>query len=71
MALRFALTAIYNSGMDGRAKKRLEVIKQKLQLLRQKLAGAKKQDDEPGEVLKLEQEISALEAEGAKLRAEP
>ena len=57
--------------MDGRAKKRLEVIKQKLQLLRQKLAGAKKQDDEPGEVRKLEQEISALEAEGAKLRAEP
>ena len=55
--------------MDGRAKKRLEVIKQKLQLLRQKLAGAKRQDDEPGEVQKLEQEIAALEAEAAKLRA--
>jgi hypothetical protein len=55
--------------MDGRAKKRLEVIKQKLQLLRQKLAGAKRQDDEPGEVKKLEQEIAALEAEAAKLRA--
>lgn len=54
--------------MDGRAKKRLEVIKQKLQLLRQKLAGAKKQDDEPGEVKKLEQEIAALEAEATKLR---
>lgn len=54
--------------MDGRAKKRLEVIKQKLQLLRQKLAGAKRQDDEPGEVKKLEQEIAALEAEAAKLR---
>jgi hypothetical protein len=38
--------------MDGRAKKRLEVIKQKLQLLKQKLAGAKRQDDEPGEVKK-------------------
>ena len=37
--------------MDGKAKKRLEVIKQKLQLLRQKLAGAKKQNDEPGERL--------------------
>ena len=36
--------------MDGKAKKRLEVIKQKLQLLRQKLSGAKRQDDEPGEV---------------------
>jgi len=54
--------------MDGRAKKRLEIIKQKLQLLRQKLAGAKRQDDEPGEVKKLEQEISTLEAEATKLR---
>ncbi len=55
--------------MDGRAKKRLEVIKQKLQLLRQKLAGAKRQNDEPGEVRKLEQEIATLEAEATKLRA--
>jgi len=54
--------------MDGREKKRLEVIKPKLQLLKQKLAGAKRQDDEPGEVKKLEQEIAALEAEAAKLR---
>jgi len=54
--------------MDGRAKKRLEIVKQKLQLLRQKLAGAKRQDDEPGEVRKLEQEIAALEAEAAKLK---
>ena len=58
-----------NKRMDGRAKKRLEVIKQKLQLLRQKLAGAKRQDDEPGEVKKLEQEIATLEAEATKLRA--
>jgi hypothetical protein len=55
--------------MDGKAKKRLEVIKQKLLLLRQKLSGAKKQDDEPGEVQKLEQEIASLEAEATKLRA--
>jgi hypothetical protein len=54
--------------MDGRAKKRLEVIKQKLQLLKQKLAGAKRQDDEPGEVKKLEQEIATLEGEATKLR---
>jgi hypothetical protein len=54
--------------MDGKAKKRVEVIKQKLQLLRQKLAGARKQDDEPGEVKKLESEIAALEAEATKLR---
>ena len=55
--------------MDGKAKKRLEVIKQKLQHLRQQLAGAKRQDDEPGEVKSLEQQIAALEAEAAKLRA--
>lgn len=54
--------------MDAKAKKRWEVIRQKLQNLRQRLAGAKKQDDEPGEVKKLEQEIAALEAEAAKLK---
>jgi hypothetical protein len=56
--------------MDGRAKKRLEVVKQKLQLLRQKLAGAKRQDDEPGEIQKLQQEIAALEAEAARLKGQ-
>jgi len=55
--------------MDGKAKKRLEIIQPKLQLLRQKLAGAKRQNDEPGEVRRLEQEIAALEAEVAKLKA--
>ena len=55
--------------MDGKAKKRLEVIRPKLQLLKQKLAGARRQNDEPGEVKKLEQEIAALEAEATKLRA--
>jgi cob(I)alamin adenosyltransferase len=55
--------------MDGKVKKRLEVIKQKLQLLQQKLAGAKRQEDEPGEVKKLEQEIATLQAEATKLRA--
>jgi hypothetical protein len=33
------------------------------------LAGAKKQEDEPGEVKKLEQEIASLESEAAKLRS--
>jgi hypothetical protein len=54
--------------MDGKAKKRLEVIRQKLLLHKQKLAGAKKQNDEPGEVQRLEQEIASLEAEATKLR---
>jgi polyhydroxyalkanoate synthesis regulator phasin len=57
-----------NIAMDAKAKKRLEVIRQKLQNLRPRLAGAKQQNDEPGEVKKLEEEIAALEAEAAKLR---
>jgi hypothetical protein len=55
--------------MDGKAKKRLEVIRQKVLLLKQRLAGARKQNDEPGEIKKLEQEIGQLEAEATKLRA--
>ena len=54
--------------MDKKAKKRLDVLHQKLQHLRQQLAGARKQDDEPGEVRRLEQEIAALEAEAQKIR---
>jgi cob(I)alamin adenosyltransferase len=54
--------------MDKKAKKRLEVIRQKLQMLRQQLAGAKKQDDEPGEVARLQQQIEALEAEAEQLK---
>ena len=55
--------------MDKKAKKRIEVCNQKLQSLRQQLAGAKAQDDEPGEVDRLEAEIAALEAEVHKLKA--
>lgn len=54
--------------MDKKAKKRLEVINKKLQALRPRLSGAKQQDDDPGEVAKLEQEVSQLEAEAAELK---
>jgi archaellum component FlaC len=54
--------------MDKKDKKRLEVIKDKLAKLRLQLAGAKKQEDEPGEVKKLETEIATLEAEAKRLR---
>ena len=56
--------------MDKKAKKRLEVLHQRLQQLRQKLAGARKQDDEPGEVKRLEAEIAAAETEAKKLQSE-
>jgi len=55
--------------VDKKAKKRVEVIKKKLALMQQQLAGAKQQTDEPGEVERLEKDIAALQAEAKQLRA--
>ena len=55
--------------MNKKVKKKLDVVHRKLQQLRQRLAGAKQQDDEPGEIQRLEDEIRSLEAEVEKLRA--
>jgi hypothetical protein len=49
--------------VDKKAKKRIEVLQQKLQKLRQQLAGAKQQPDDPGDIIRLEKEIAAAEAE--------
>ena len=54
--------------IDKKSKKKLEVIRQKLQKLRLQLSGAKQQDDEPGEVERLEQEIKDLEAQAEALK---
>ena len=54
--------------MDKKIKKKLEVTRQRLQKLRQQLAGAKKQQDEPGEVDRLESEIAGLEPEAENLK---
>lgn len=54
--------------MDKRDKKRFDVIHQRLQKLRQQLAGARQQEDEPGEAKRIEQEIAQLEAEAKQLR---
>lgn len=56
--------------MDKKAKKRIEVIQPKLQKLRQQLAGAKLQPDDPQDVINLENEIKALTAELEKLKTE-
>ncbi len=56
------------SSADIKAKKRLEVIRPKLQSLRQKLAGVRTQNDEPGEIQAIQKEIAALEAEADKLK---
>ena len=55
--------------MDKRSKKRLDTVNQHLQLLRQALAGAKRQRDEAGEVERLTKQIAELEAEVQKLKA--
>ena len=54
--------------MDKKVKKRIDIANKKLQLLRQQLAGARQQDDEPGEVKRLEAQISTLEEELRKLK---
>jgi hypothetical protein len=54
--------------MDKRIKKKVDVLHQRIQQLRQRLAGAKKQPDEPGEAERLEREIASLEAEIDKLK---
>jgi archaellum component FlaC len=55
--------------MDRKTKKKLDKVHQQLQNLRQRLAGAKKQQDEPGEVEHLEQQIAQLESEANKLKS--
>lgn len=55
--------------MDKKIKKKIEVLRQRAQKLRQQLAGAKKQDDEPGEVTRLEREIADISAAVDKLKA--
>jgi len=55
--------------MDKKAKKRIDLLNQRLQKLRMQLAGAKKQLDEPAEVARLESEIAQVTAELEKLKS--
>ncbi len=54
--------------MDKRDKKRSEVLKQKIAKSQQLLAAAKKQMDDPEDVVRLQKEIVACEARMKKLR---
>ena len=54
--------------MDKKSKKRMEVVRKKVQNLKKQLSGAKQQDDEPGEVARLEAEIIAFQAEALELK---
>ncbi|HEX4131259.1 MAG TPA: hypothetical protein VHZ24_14560 [Pirellulales bacterium] len=57
-----------HASMDKKAKKRIDLLQQRLQKLRQQLAGARKQMDEPEDVARLEKEISDVNAELEKLK---
>ena len=56
--------------MDKKAKKRIDVLNTRITNLRQQLAGARKQMDDPDEVKNLEKQLAAAESELAKLKAE-
>ena len=55
--------------MDKKAKKKIQALNQRVQKLRQQVAGAKKQLDDPAELELLEQRLATAEAELAKIKA--
>lgn len=55
--------------MDKKTKKRLDVLHQRMAKLRQQLAGAKKQLDDPEEVRRLEAELATAQDEAEKLKS--
>lgn len=55
--------------MDTKAKKRVEVLQQRLPKLRQLLAAAKEQPDDPDEIVRLQKEVDSVQAEITKLKA--
>jgi hypothetical protein len=57
-----------SSSMDKKIKKKTNVLQQRIQALRLKLAGVKKQQDDPNELKLLEQQLAAAETELAKIK---
>ncbi len=55
--------------MDKKAKKKIQTLNHRIQKLRQQLAGAKQQVDDPAELEALQKQIADAEAEVAKLKA--
>ncbi|MEX0655338.1 MAG: hypothetical protein WD534_12885 [Phycisphaeraceae bacterium] len=55
--------------MDKKAKKRIQLLKDKLQNRRRQLASAKKQPDDAGEVERLQQDIARIENELQQLQS--
>jgi hypothetical protein len=55
--------------MDKRTKKRIAGLRTKLETLRIKLEGARAQEDEPGEVVALEAQITKARADLERLKS--
>jgi len=54
--------------MDKKAKKRIDLLNKKVGDLKQRLAGARKQMDDPREVAQLEADLAATQQEIEKLK---
>ncbi|MFM7564039.1 MAG: hypothetical protein ACKO81_13520 [Planctomycetota bacterium] len=54
--------------MDKKAKKRIEVLRKKQEMLVKQIAGAKKQLDDPEELRKFEAELAAVLKEISELQ---
>jgi peptidoglycan hydrolase CwlO-like protein len=55
--------------MDKKAQKRIEMLRKKVNDIQQRLAGARKQMDDPSEVAQLEKELAAAQQEIEKLKS--
>ena len=54
--------------MDKKVKKKTHVLQQRIQALRQQLAGARKQMDDLDELKSLEQQLAAAKAELTRIK---
>jgi len=55
--------------MDKKTKKRIDLLHKKINDFQQRLAGARKQMDDPREVQQLESELAAAQQEIEKLKS--
>ena len=56
--------------MDKKAKKKIDVLRKRITVFQQKLAGATQQMDDPAEVEQLRKEIAAAQEQIEKLKGE-
>lgn len=56
--------------MDKKIKKKTHVLQQRIQSLRQQIAGAKQQMDDPDELKALERQLAIAEAELSRIKGE-